>query len=191
MGSTAALSEIWFLAAVSYDRFSGIHHPLDTQKRTSNKQVCCKRSTPNTNKILSTKNSKNSWQCYFVFFLTSCGNETGSHHNCCILGMLYRIVDSSYGWMEQLRIRGKIRKFLTTTIWLFHSAMSFITSFMFFSVVSHGMRIQYVLTSLVRPFLWSDSISILFCLTTTRDIIILFGAHLPCTLKWKDISRKK
>ena len=137
---------------------------------------------------LSTKNSKNSWQCYFVFFLTSCGNETGSHHNCCILGMLYRIVDSSYGWMEQLRIRGKIRKFLTT---IFHSAMSFITSFMFFSVVSHGMRIQYVLTSLVRPFLWSDSISILFCLTTTRHIIILFGAHLPCTLKWKAISRKK
>ena len=51
MGSTAALSEIWFLAAVSYDRFSGIHHPLDTQKRTSNKQVCCKGSTDNNNKI--------------------------------------------------------------------------------------------------------------------------------------------
>ena len=53
MGSTAALSEIWFLAAVSYDRFSGIHHPLDTQKRTSNKQVGCKRSTANTNKIFN------------------------------------------------------------------------------------------------------------------------------------------
>ena len=58
MGSTAALSEIWFLAAVSYDRFSGIHHPLDTQKRTSNKQVCCKRSTPNTNKIINKKLKK-------------------------------------------------------------------------------------------------------------------------------------
>ena len=52
------------------------------------------------------------------------------------------------------------------------------------------MRIQYVLTSLVRPFIWSDSISILFCFAIARHIIILFGAHLPCTLKWKAISRK-
>ena len=49
-------------------------------------------------------------------FLPSCGNETGSHHNCCILGMLYCIVDISSGWMEQLRIRGKIIKFLAI-IW--------------------------------------------------------------------------
>ena len=38
-GSVAALSEIWSLAAVSFDRFKGIHSPLDNQKRTTNAQV--------------------------------------------------------------------------------------------------------------------------------------------------------
>jgi hypothetical protein len=33
------MSEIWSLAAVSYDRFRGIHSPLDNQKRTTNAQV--------------------------------------------------------------------------------------------------------------------------------------------------------
>ena len=38
VGSTAAMSEIWFLAAVSYDRFKGIHFTLDTP-RTTHTQV--------------------------------------------------------------------------------------------------------------------------------------------------------
>ena len=39
LGSVAALAEIWSLAAVSFDRFKGIHYPLDNQKRTTNTQV--------------------------------------------------------------------------------------------------------------------------------------------------------
>ena len=39
LGSVAALAEIWSLAAVSFDRFKGIHYPLDNQKRTTKVQV--------------------------------------------------------------------------------------------------------------------------------------------------------
>ena len=38
-GSVAALAQIWSIAAVSYDRFRGIHNPLSTHKRTTNAQV--------------------------------------------------------------------------------------------------------------------------------------------------------
>ena len=39
LGSIAALSQIWSIAAVAFDRFKGIHYPLDAQKRTTNAQV--------------------------------------------------------------------------------------------------------------------------------------------------------
>ena len=39
LGSVAALAQIWSIAAVSYDRFKGIHYPLDSQKRMTNTQV--------------------------------------------------------------------------------------------------------------------------------------------------------
>ena len=39
LGSVAVLAEIWSLAAVSFDRFKGIHYPLNNLKRTTNNQV--------------------------------------------------------------------------------------------------------------------------------------------------------
>ena len=39
LGTIAALSEIWSLSAVSFDRFIGIQYPLSAQKRTSKVQV--------------------------------------------------------------------------------------------------------------------------------------------------------
>ena len=39
MGSVAALSEIWSLSVVSYDRYSGVCYPLNPEKRFSKSQV--------------------------------------------------------------------------------------------------------------------------------------------------------
>ena len=59
-------------------------------------------------------------QWIFILFVLSCHNTTGYLHNCCSLGRFYHIVHISSGWMEQLRIRGEIRKVLTTIrFWYF------------------------------------------------------------------------
>ena len=39
LGSVGALSEIWSLCAVSLDRFKGVHHPLNSEKRITKFQV--------------------------------------------------------------------------------------------------------------------------------------------------------
>ena len=38
-GSVGALSEIWSLSVVSFDRFQGVHHPLNSEKRITKSQV--------------------------------------------------------------------------------------------------------------------------------------------------------
>ena len=43
MGSVAALSEIWSLSVVSYDRYCGVCYPLHPEKKISKSQVQIKQ----------------------------------------------------------------------------------------------------------------------------------------------------
>ena len=46
LGSVAALSEIWSLSAVSFDRFKCVHHPLDAEKRITKSEVRVRSNLP-------------------------------------------------------------------------------------------------------------------------------------------------